>query len=44
MKSKNPKKKSRSSTDCEDKLAAYELLLYEEALSLDKKREASYIR
>jgi len=41
--SKHPKKTSRIYASSEDKLAAYELQMYREAMNLDKKRQTSYI-
>jgi len=43
MRRKHPKRTNRLPISSEDKLAAYELRLYEEALNLDKKRRVSYI-
>ncbi|MCW3984892.1 MAG: hypothetical protein NWE91_00535 [Candidatus Bathyarchaeota archaeon] len=38
------KQKPRQTRNAEEKLESYELLLYEEALKLDKKRKTLYIQ
>jgi hypothetical protein len=38
------KRKMRSLSNVEEKLASYELLLYKEAFKLDRKRKISYIQ